>query len=87
MYKFYHKNSSKSKRLTPFVVMGALAGCSWWIIKDCFLCPHGHEASYSRYLFAHALQGGIIVGAVYHPSAILYGMIMGTFAGNSIFLQ
>ena len=62
--------------------MGALAGFSWWIINDCFLCPHGHQASYGRYLLAHAIQGGLVVSAVYHPSAFIYGMLIGTGTGK-----
>lgn len=66
--------------------MGSLLGLSWWMINE-FLCPHGHDISLGRYLFAHALQGGLTVAAVYHPSAFGYGMITGAIVGNNNFMQ
>jgi hypothetical protein len=57
-------------------------GLSWWIINDLFLCPHGRESSFKRYLFAHAIQGGLMLGTLYHPAAFGYGMIAGVAVGN-----
>ena len=74
-------DSNISKRYPAFITIGALAGFSWWIIHDMFLCPHGKESSFNRYLLAHAIQGGLLLGTLYHPAAFGYGMIAGTAFG------
>lgn len=35
----------------------------------------------NRYIWAHALQGGLMLGALYHPSAFGYGLIAGGVVG------
>lgn len=79
--KFTFINSNNSKRYSAFATIGALAGLSWWVIHDMFLCPHGKESSFNRYLLAHAIQGGLLIGTLYHPAAIGYGMIAGAAFG------
>lgn len=74
--------SKTSSRYPAFVTIGALAGLSWWVIHDMFLCPHGKESSMNRFLLAHAIQGGLLVGTLYHPAAFGYGMIAGAAFGN-----
>lgn len=79
--KFAFINSNTSKRYSAFLTIGALAGLSWWVIHDMFLCPHGKESSFNRYLLAHAIQGGLLLGTLYHPAAFGYGMIAGAAFG------
>ena len=59
-------------------------GASWFLFND-IICNRQHgNNSVNRYYAAYALQGGLMTACLYHPSAILYGMIMGVFFGNSI---
>lgn len=80
--RFIHNFSSNSRRYSVFTAVGAMFGISWWVINDLFLSPHGKESSFKRYLFAHAIQGGLMLGTLYHPAAIGYGMIAGVGVGK-----
>lgn len=71
-----------SSRLTSFGTIGALAGLSWWVIHDLFLCPHGRTSSIEREILSYSIQGGLLFGALYHPAAFGYGMIAGAVTGN-----
>jgi hypothetical protein len=38
-----------------------------------------------RYVFAHAIQGGLLFATLYHPSSFGFGLVAGAAAGINLF--
>ena len=69
------------KPINGYMALGAFYGAVWWVVKDVVCLPHGQD-TYARYIMAHALMGGIILGTLYNPANFFYGMIAGGLAGS-----
>ncbi len=64
-----------------YTAFGAVAGAVWWVVKDQIFLSHGSD-SYTRFILAHALMGGLIVGAIVHPANFFYGCAAGAVFGG-----
>lgn len=64
----------------PFAY-GALAGLTWFLLNDLFLCSHG-TATYGRKMLAYGIAGGLLASTLHHPLSFIYGGVFGLLAGS-----
>jgi hypothetical protein len=74
-FRAYFKNYRTS------AIIGLLVGLGWYIVHDCFLCPHGFITSY-RHFGCYMLFGGLFTVLRWNPNSMLFGSIFGLGLGK-----